>query len=203
MFDEQAAKESLNSKLRLIFAVFGNPFSNIFKSSNMRPHLVVFLSLIFFLSACGGGGAESTSGGGEAADTAGKVPAVAELTIEGNDMMQFDLKAMEVFAGQKVRLTLKHVGQMPAETMGHNWVLLVQGTDKADFASQSMTAKDTDYIAPSELSKVIAHTKIIGGGEETTIEFDAPAEGTYEFICSFPGHYALMNGTFTVKAALQ
>ena len=41
--------------------------------------------------------------------------------------------------------------------------------------------------------------KLIGGGEETTVTFDAPAKGTYDFICSFPGHYALMKGKFIVE----
>ena len=40
---------------------------------------------------------------------------------------------------------------------------------------------------------------MLGGGEETTIEFEAPAKGEYTFICSFPGHYALMNGKFIVE----
>src|SRR5690554_6430729 len=54
---------------------------------------------------------------------------VLELTIEGNDRMQFDLKEMKVKAGTTVKLTLKHVGEMTKQQMGHNWVLLKQGTD--------------------------------------------------------------------------
>ena len=68
----------------------------------------------------------------------------------------------------------------------------------ADFAKTAMTAKATDYI-PEGTEDVIVHTKMLGGGEETTIEFEAPAKGEYTFICSFPGHYALMNGKFIVE----
>jgi azurin len=40
---------------------------------------------------------------------------------------------------------------------------------------------------------------MIGGGEQTTITFDAPEKGVYDFICSFPGHVALMQGKFIVE----
>jgi len=62
----------------------------------------------------------------------------------------------------------------------------------------SSTEKVNDYI-PKDTQDVIVHTKIIGGGETTTIEFDAPAVGTYDFICSFPAHFAMMNGKFIVE----
>jgi len=173
----------------------------------MKPSVFFFFILSLLLTACGGDSAnEATSSAsaeenGTAVTGSSAADAVAELRIEGNDLMQFNLKQLEVKAGQRVRLTLVHTGQMPAETMGHNWVLLAQGTDMADFGTKAAGARDNDYIPPSEEGKVIAHTEIIGGGEETTIEFDAPPAGDYTFICSFPGHYALMNGTFTVKPA--
>ena len=38
-------------------------------------------------------------------------------------------------------------------------------------------------------------------GESDTVTFDAPAEpGAYPYLCSFPGHFALMQGVLTVKA---
>ncbi len=123
---------------------------------------------------------------------------VVEVQLTGNDQMKFNLKEIKVKAGQKVKLTLKHVGQLDVNAMGHNFVLLKQGTDLAEFAQQAATAKSNDYI-PQNTDKVIAHTEMIGGGEETTIEFDAPAAGTYDFICSFPGHYIQMQGKFIVE----
>ena len=62
----------------------------------------------------------------------------------------------------------------------------------------AMKAKDNEYV-PLEAPEVMVNTILLGGGEETTIEFEAPASGTYPFICSFPGHYALMQGTFIVE----
>ncbi|MCJ7758390.1 MAG: azurin [Gillisia sp.] len=123
---------------------------------------------------------------------------VVEITITGNDQMQYDLKEMKVKAGQTVRITLKHIGKIDKTVMGHNWVLLTSGTDIPEFGALAGAAKATDYI-PAGTDMVIAHTKLLSGGESDTIEFVAPAAGTYDFICSFPGHYALMKGKFIVE----
>ena len=41
---------------------------------------------------------------------------------------------------------------------------------------------------------IIAHTDLIGGGESATVEFTVTEAGTYDFLCSFPGHSAIMKG---------
>lgn len=121
------------------------------------------------------------------------------IVIKGSDAMQFDLKEIKVKAGQKVKLTLTHSGKLAKAAMGHNWVLLKPGTDVAAFGSKAAAARETEYIPKTEAASIIAHTKLVGGGESDTIEFTAPAKGTYTFICSFPGHYALMKGSFIVE----
>ena len=83
--------------------------------------------------------------------------------------------------------------------MGHNFVALKQGTDLNAFAQKAMTAKDNDYIPKSESASVIAHTKLIGGGESDTIEFTIAEKGTYDYICSFPGHFSMMKGKLIVE----
>ena len=121
-----------------------------------------------------------------------------KIVIESNDQMRFNLSEITVQQGQIVVLTLKHVGKLPKAAMGHNWVLLEPDTDLASFAMSAMKAKDNEYV-PADAPEVVVNTILLGGGEETTIEFEAPAPGTYSFICSFPGHYALMQGTFPVE----
>lgn len=121
-----------------------------------------------------------------------------KIVIESNDQMRFNLSEITVQQGQTVVLTLKHVGKLPKAAMGHNWVLLEPNTDLASFAMSAMKAKDNEYV-PADAPEVVVNTILLGGGEETTIEFEAPSPGTYSFICSFPGHYALMQGTFTVE----
>lgn len=125
--------------------------------------------------------------------------AVAELTIEGDDQMKFNLDELKVKAGQRVKLTLKHVGKMGKDVMGHNWVLLTPGTDTQEFGLAAVEAKESDHIPTKFEDNIIVHTDLIGGGESTTIEFDAPEAGTYDFLCSFPGHFGTMKGKFIVE----
>ena len=144
---------------------------------------------------------QMTIGGSQVEKAATEVDAaVAEVTIEGNDQMRFNKKEIRVKAGQTVRLTLKHVGQMDIAVMGHNWVLLVPGTNMNELGVAAVDAADNDYIPQDYEDAIIAHTKMLGGGESDTIEFEAPTDpGTYIFMCTFPGHYALMQGKFIVE----
>lgn len=121
------------------------------------------------------------------------------LVIEGNDQMQFNTNELKAVAGKPIKLTLKHVGKIPKEAMGHNLVILQEGTDQSAFALKANDAKATDYIPESEKASIIAHTKLLGGGEEDTIEFTIDKKGSYPFICSFPGHVAMMKGTLVVE----
>lgn len=121
-----------------------------------------------------------------------------KITLNGNDKMQYDLSEIDVYEGQTVVLTLNHTGTMPAASMGHNFVLLKNGTDLDKFEEQAGKAQKDGYI-PTDKSDIIANTKLIGGGESDTITFMAPKKGIYDFLCSFPGHYSVMKGKFNVK----
>ena len=121
-------------------------------------------------------------------------------TIEGNDLLQFNLAEMRVStACDEVTINLVHTGMLPANVMGHNWVL----TTTADYmpvAAAGQTAGPPEYL-PEGDPRVLATTNIIGGGEETSVTFDLSGlepGGDYTYFCSFPGHYVLMNGKFIV-----
>lgn len=131
---------------------------------------------------------------------AGAAETKVELT--GNDQMQFSTKTIEVTEGDTVVLSFKHIGQLPVIAMGHNVVILETGTDIPAFATKCAPAKDTEYIPTDEEStkEIVAHTKLLGGGESDEITFTAPKAGEYPFICTFPGHFAIMQGVMTVKA---
>jgi len=159
-------------------------------------------ALIGLLVSCGGGDKkeekESVKIGGSKTESKTDDSKI-HLAITGNDLMQFDKKELKVKAGQEVTLTLRHIGKGDIRIMGHNVVLLKQGTSIPVFSASAASAgKDSDWI-PDGGKEVIAHTKMIGGGQSTTVTFTAPAAGTYDFICSFPGHSGLMKGKFIVE----
>ncbi len=124
-----------------------------------------------------------------------------KIEIDSNDQMQFDKNAFEVVEGQKVTLVLTHSGQLPKAAMGHNVVILMPGTNIPEFAMKCAPLADQDWLPDDEESQkiIVAATKMLGGGEQDTITFTAPEPGEYPFLCTFPGHFALMQGVMTVK----
>lgn len=130
-------------------------------------------------------------------------PALAaqcEVEIDGNDAMQFNKSTIDVpKACKKFSVKLKHTGKLAKAAMGHNWVLS-KTADMQGAATDGITAGlDKDYVKPGD-ARVIAHTKVVGGGESDTVTFDTgklTAGGDYTYFCSFPGHSAVMKGKLT------
>jgi azurin len=125
--------------------------------------------------------------------------AACKLEITGTDSMTFDKKELAVPATCKeVTLTLHHNGQLPVVAMGHDWVL-VNTPDIAAVANDGAGAGAASNYLKADDKRVIAHTKLIGGGQSDTITFSTAsmkAGGDYSFLCSFPGHNSLMRGKF-------
>lgn len=128
-----------------------------------------------------------------------KAPAAAPIQVTGNDQMQYSLKAFEVAAGSDVVVVMTNVGTLAKEVMGHNLTILNPGTVVADFAIKAMAAKETGFIPATETASILAHTRLLGPGESDTLRFTAPAAGEYPYLCTFPGHFAVMQGVMTVK----
>jgi azurin len=122
-----------------------------------------------------------------------------KLEISGNDQMQYDKQELSAPATcQDITVTLHHSGKLPKEAMGHNWVL-VNAADFAAVANAGMGAGlNNNYVAPGD-KRVLAHTKIIGSGESDSVTFPGSMlkkGGEYKYLCTFPGHNALMHGSF-------
>ena len=119
------------------------------------------------------------------------------ISIDSNDQMQFGSAEIAVAADcTEVELTLRHTGAMPANVMGHNWVL-ARTADLQAVASDGMAAGAENHYVVAGDTRVIAHTRVIGGGESDVITFPTSAlkQGEdYSFFCSFPGHWAIMQG---------
>ena len=123
------------------------------------------------------------------------------VSIEGNDQIQFVEKELRVSSScTEVTVTLKHIGTLAANIMGHNWVLTKTGDYQA--VAQAGQAAGAPNFLPTGDSRVFASTPVIGGGQETSVTFSLAgleAGGDYTYFCSFPGHYVLMNGKFIIE----
>jgi len=126
------------------------------------------------------------------------VYAQCEATVEGNDAMQFNIREITVDKTcTEFRVTLKHVGKLPKAAMGHNWILTKEADFQATATAGMAAGAANDYMQPGD-ARIIAHTKMLGGGESDTVTIDVSklvAGQSYTFFCSFPGHWAIMKGT--------
>ena len=119
------------------------------------------------------------------------------VSIDANDMVQFSARVLQVDAAcQVVQLTLRHVGQMEAHVLGHDWVL-ARSADVSALASAGLAAGYDKGYLPADDPRIIAATHVIGGGESATITFSTERlqPGVdYAYFCSYPGHAGLMRG---------
>jgi len=138
------------------------------------------------------------AGKGGAKPAEAKAPEKCDFTIEGNDSMMFNMKEMSAKGCKDVSVTLKHVGKLPVAAMGHNWVLIEAKNRDAVIKAATAAGPAKKYHLENH-PMVIDTTKTIGGGESDTVKFSTAkmkAGGSYEFICTFPGHVGVMNGKF-------
>jgi azurin len=122
---------------------------------------------------------------------------VCKVDIAGTDQMQFDKKEIVIAPDcTEVELVLKHAGKLPAAAMGHNWVL-TRTADVASVATDGIAAGiANDHVKKGD-ARVLAYTKVIGGGQTTSVKFKTAVlkKGeAYTYFCSFPGHSAIMKG---------
>ncbi len=111
--------------------------------------------------------------------------------------LKFDRSELDVAPGQLVRLVFTN-----PDVMQHNFILGAPGSLETigAAADQMLTTGDAlalDYVPPT--SVVIFSTPIVNPGETITVQFRAPSEpGTYPYVCTFPGHWRVMNGVMRV-----
>lgn len=166
----------------------------------------IILALVFGLAACGGEESAETEETSEEVVDDG----VRTIEIFGTDDMKFAvneaaeglrtgaqtgqyvlLEAIEAAPGEEIRIRLTTVSNLPPTAMSHNLALVELGTDLDAFARASITARDNAYISPDFEGQVIIATDMLGNGESDTITFTVPdTPGEYDYICTFPGHFA-------------
>ena len=176
----------------------------------MKAYLALISAAVIGLAACSQEPAAPAAEATAASEApAAEAPAASEAapadtgncatTVEANDAMQYNTKEIQVSkACKEFTITLKHTGTQPKTSMGHNLVI-GKSEDMDGIFKDGVGAATTDYVKPDD-ARVVAYTKLIGGGEEASLTLDPAklAGGEYKFACTFPGHGALMNGKVTL-----
>jgi len=115
-----------------------------------------------------------------------------EIGSAAGTKLEFDENKLTAKAGSSVVLRFKN-----NSTLQHNWVLVKAGTKDAVATAGTAAGPTNDWI-PRNDARVVANTKLVDPGKTGDVQFTAPAAGTYQFVCTFPGHNITMFGEFTV-----
>jgi putative heme-binding domain-containing protein len=120
------------------------------------------------------------------------------LAIAADKNLTFTTKTLRVKAGEPVRLTFTNPDVVP-----HNWVLIKPGTLDKVGALVNQIVAEPDAAARQYVPKsddVLIYTDIVQPLARGTISFIAPrAKGRYPYLCTFPGHWMVMNGEMVVE----
>ena len=174
--------------------------------------LALLGAVLVFASACGGdeaaavptsiptAAAEPTAAAAPTDTPTPKEPAGAamagalEISSVG-EALQFDKNMLKATAGAEVVVKLSN----KSITLEHNWVLVQAGT-KDDVATAATLAGPAVGWIPPDDDRIFANTSLLKPGTTGEVRFTPPAAGTYEFVCTFPGHNVTMFGTFEVTS---
>ncbi|MDW3651970.1 MAG: ThuA domain-containing protein [Bacteroidia bacterium] len=112
--------------------------------------------------------------------------------------MAYDKTVLHAMAGENLEIRLNNKDEMP-----HNLVLIEEGKLE-DFGKlvdkflQSPDAAESEYVPQSRY--VIAATEMLDPEEVGVIRIKVPDKpGDYPFLCTFPGHWRLMQGILKVS----
>ena len=145
------------------------------------------------------GASESAEGDHESSTkTKDKTPAVAGpvavVVSAVGETLTFDTNSFSANSGAEVTITFDN----PSANNQHNLVIVQAGTKDAVATDGTAAGPTSDWVSPSD-SRVIANTALINPGNSDEITFTAPSAGTYQFVCTFPGHNFTMFGDFIVN----
>ena len=113
--------------------------------------------------------------------------------------LKFDLPELTVAPGQLVEIVFVNSDQMQ-----HNFLLGAPGTldqigAAADQLAASPAAAAQQYVP--EIPQVLYSTRLVDPGQTLAFQFKVPGqEGQYPYVCTFPGHWRIMNGILKVVA---
>ncbi len=140
-------------------------------------------------------------GGAAAKPTSAPAPRLVELSVDtarGADEFRFAQTALQAPARSRIRVRLNNLTD-PGDEVGHNWVLVKPGQEQSVLANGIKAGDNNDWLDVKDPG-IIAATRLIEGGQRHSVTFNAPAPGTYTFVCTFPEHYqGGMKGTLTIK----
>jgi len=127
-----------------------------------------------------------------------KIPVTRSISIKAGQNLTFSTPTLKAKAGEMVRLTFANPDVVP-----HNWVLIRPGSlaRVGELVNEIISQPDAairSYIPKTD--DVLVYVDIVDAGQSSSIYFKVPDQpGRYPYLCSFPGHWMIMNGVMIVE----
>ncbi|MEM7603520.1 MAG: plastocyanin/azurin family copper-binding protein, partial [Verrucomicrobiota bacterium] len=125
------------------------------------------------------------------------------VEIESLAGLKFDTTLFEATAGEPLEILFKNVDPL----MPHNIVFVERGkaieigTESTMMMSAGPAAAAEKHYVP-ESEDVLFHSSVLVHNRRQSLFVYAPEEpGDYPFLCTFPGHWGVMQGIMRVVAA--
>ncbi|MBI2477210.1 MAG: hypothetical protein HYV60_00720 [Planctomycetia bacterium] len=120
------------------------------------------------------------------------------IRVETGSNLSYTTRSFRVRAGEPIEFTLSNPDVVP-----HNWALIKPGTLQRVGGLANRLISDPEAVAHQYIpdsSDVLAYTDVVLPRDEFTIFFHAPEQpGRYPYLCTFPGHWLVMNGEMIVE----
>lgn len=102
-------------------------------------------------------------------------------------------EAVEIRARAGSEFTIEFVNN--SSGMPHNVVFVNAKSDINPVGIAALEASEHDYVPQNELDRIFAFSAMAGPGETLTLTVRVPDEpGVYPYICTYPGHFTVMQG---------
>jgi azurin len=109
--------------------------------------------------------------------------------------LKYDITSLQVKAGSKVKLVFNN-----NDDMTHNVVVVKPGAARQigdEAFNMGLKGAELNYIPKS--NNLLFHTNLLQPGTSESIYFIAPSTpGDYTYLCTYPGHAMIMQGTLKV-----
>ena len=121
-----------------------------------------------------------------------------QLDALGNsmDVMSFSVQEIKVKAGTTVKIHFTNTAKDPA--LKHNFFIVKNGTMEQVATAALSAGADKNYI-PDDKTNILFTSNLLEPGKSEDLVFAAPPVGSYQFVCTYPGHWQKMNGKFIVE----
>lgn len=127
-----------------------------------------------------------------------KISDARTVRIEAGKNLTYSSRSFKAKTGEALALKFVNPDVVP-----HNWALVKPGKLQAVGELSNRLIGDPEaavmqYVPRSE--DVVAYTDIVDPSSEFTIYFRVPEQpGRYPYLCTFPGHWMVMNGELIVE----